>query len=69
VVEQGRGLSQDMAAASSSIRVAQAANVNIEYSGNQLFLAGTSGFGLAGVPAANLTLAACTLHVPVIVLS
>jgi len=48
---------------------AQAANVNIQYSTNQPFLAGTSGSALAGVPAATLTLAASTLHLPVIVLS
>jgi hypothetical protein len=48
---------------------AQAANVNIQYATNQPFLAGTSGSALAGVPAATLTLAASTLHVPVIVLT
>ena len=45
---------------------AQAANVNIQYSTNQPFLAGTSGSSLAGTAAATL-LAATTLHVPVIV--
>jgi hypothetical protein len=48
---------------------AQAANVNIQFSTNQPFLAGTSGSGLAGVAAATLTLAASTLHVPIIVLT
>ena len=48
---------------------AQAANVNIQYSTNQPFLSGTSGSGLAGVPGATLTLAAFTLHQPVIVLT
>jgi hypothetical protein len=44
-------------------------NVNIQYSTNQPFLSGTSGSGLAGVPGATLTLAAFTLHQPVIVLT
>jgi hypothetical protein len=48
---------------------AQAANVNIQYSTNQPFLAGTSGSALAGVPASTLTLAASTLHQPVIILT
>jgi hypothetical protein len=48
---------------------AQAANVNGQYATNQPFLAGTSGSALAGVPAATLTLAASTLHVPVIILT
>ena len=48
---------------------AQAANVNIQYATNQPFLAGTSGSALAGVPAATLTIAASTLHQPVIILS
>lgn len=48
---------------------AQASNVNIQYSTNQPFLAGTSGSALGGVPAATLSLAASTLHVPVVVLT
>jgi hypothetical protein len=48
---------------------AQVANVNIQYSTNQPFLAGTSGSALAGVPASTLTLAASTLHQPVVILT
>jgi hypothetical protein len=48
---------------------AQAANVNIQFSTNQPFLAGTSGSSLAGVAAATLSLAASTLHLPVVILT
>jgi hypothetical protein len=47
---------------------AQAASVNIQYSTNQPFLAGTSGSALAGTAAATVTLAASTLHLQVAVL-